>query len=128
MKPEQKFLNDLYTVKRVIPVSVNKITAQVEINPSHSIFSGHFPGNPVLPGAATLQILKELVSEYLGCSIRLTRGASIKYLSFVDPRKNILLDFDIELKENGNGVTGCTAGIHHGDTVFCSFKGEFTFV
>jgi 3-hydroxyacyl-[acyl-carrier-protein] dehydratase len=126
MKTEQKFLNDLYIIKSSHSASVNKLTAVIRINPRHVIFSGHFPGNPVLPGAATLQILKELISLHLGEKVSLIKAGNIKYISFISPEKNDLIDFDIDLKEMENGNLGCIATIHHENTVFCSFKGEFS--
>jgi len=126
MTTEQKFLDDLYFIKSSRTDSVNKLTAQVEINPEHPIFAGHFPGNPILPGACTIQILKELVAEHLGRKVNLSKAANIKYLSFIDPDKNNLVDFIIELKDMENGNMSCNATITHENTVFCSFKGEFS--
>ncbi|MCX6330659.1 MAG: hypothetical protein NTZ85_14245 [Bacteroidia bacterium] len=62
MKTDQKFLNELYTIKNIQKESVNKLTIQVELKRDHDIFKGHFPGNPILPGVCTIQILKELLS------------------------------------------------------------------
>ena len=66
MKTNQPFLNDLYTLKDVQEDSVNKqIKIQITLNPAHEIFKGHFPGNPVMPGVCTVQIVKELLSAHL---------------------------------------------------------------
>ena len=125
MKTEQRFLNDLYVIKTSHSESVNKLTVQVAINREHSIFKGHFPGNPILPGAATLQMLKEILAEHIGQQVILSRAANIKYLSFINPDKIRAIDFDIDLKETEPGVLNCNATVHNEDTVFCSFKGEF---
>jgi 3-hydroxyacyl-[acyl-carrier-protein] dehydratase len=125
MKTEQKFLNDLFFIKSSHSESVNKLTVQIEINPRHPIFAGHFPGNPILPGACTIQILKELVGEHLGRKVSLLKAVNIKYISFINPEKNNLIDFNIELKEMEHGNLSCNATINHENTVFCSFKGEF---
>lgn len=125
MKTEQRFLNELYVVRTSHSGSVNKLTVQIEINSAHPIFSGHFPGNPVLPGAATLQILKEIVAEHTRQRIILSRAANIKYLSFINPEKTNIIDFDIDLNKTGTDLLSCNATIHNKDTVFCSFKGEF---
>jgi 3-hydroxyacyl-[acyl-carrier-protein] dehydratase len=125
METEQKFLDDLYFINSFHSPSVNKLTIQVEIRRSHEIFSGHFPGNPVLPGAVTIQIIKELVSEHLGQKIILARASNIKFLSFLNPENNEVIDFDIDLTEPDKGVISCNATIHHENTVFCTFRGEF---
>jgi 3-hydroxyacyl-[acyl-carrier-protein] dehydratase len=128
MKPEQTFLNDLYFIKSIQAVSVNKITVQAEINREHDIFKGHFPGNPILPGACTIHILKEILMNHYGREINLVKAGNIKYLSFINPDKNSLINFDIELKEMENGNIACSTTVHFENTVFCSFRGEFQLI
>lgn len=56
------FLNSLYKV-----LSSEKTDTgfhwQLEIIHTHTIFKGHFPGAPVLPGIAMLQIIRECVES-----------------------------------------------------------------
>jgi 3-hydroxyacyl-[acyl-carrier-protein] dehydratase len=125
MKTDQTFLNDLYTIKTTQVQSVNKITVEVEINREHDIFNGHFPGNPILPGVCTIQILKEILTDHFDKEINLVKAGNIKYLSFINPDNNGVIDYDIELKDLENGNMSCNATIHFGELVFCSFKGEF---
>jgi 3-hydroxyacyl-[acyl-carrier-protein] dehydratase len=125
MTTEQKFLDDLYFIKSSQTESVNKLTVKVEIKREHPIFTGHFPGNPILPGVCTIQILKELVAEHLGKKVSLLKAVNIKYLSFINPDMTNLIDFNIELKEMENGYLSCNTTINHENTIFCTFKGEF---
>lgn len=32
---------------------------EIELNPGHALYQGHFPGQPVVPGVCTLQMIKE---------------------------------------------------------------------
>ena len=49
MKPNEIFLNGLYTIKRILREgNSNKLSILIQLNPSHEIFKGHFPGNPIL--------------------------------------------------------------------------------
>lgn len=54
------FYNSLYKI-----ISSEKNDAgfnmKLEINHSHPIFKGHFPGSPVLPGVVMLHIIRECV-------------------------------------------------------------------
>ena len=126
MKRIRKFQNDLYIIKRAErDENGNKITIQVELNPSNEIFKGHFPGNPILPGVCTIQILKELLMDQTGENLILAKAATIKYLSFINPDVNNKVNFDIELKKIENGQLFCNASVYFESVVFCSFKGEF---
>jgi 3-hydroxyacyl-[acyl-carrier-protein] dehydratase len=126
MKTTGKFLNDLYTIKQVMrDGKSNKMTIEIELNPSNEIFKGHFPGEPILPGACTVQILKELLIGQTGRNLILTKAVTIKYLSFINPEVNNIVNFDIELQEIENNRLHCDASVHSESVVFCKFKGEF---
>jgi 3-hydroxyacyl-[acyl-carrier-protein] dehydratase len=125
MKPDQKFLNELYTIKSVQKEIVNKLTIQIELNRDHDIFKGHFPGNPVLPGVCTIQILKELLQIHLDKNLKLVKAGSIKYLSFIDPVRNSIINYEIKLDEMESDRVSCSATVKFESTVFCSLKSEF---
>jgi 3-hydroxyacyl-[acyl-carrier-protein] dehydratase len=128
MKTDQKFLNELYTIKNIQKESVNKLTIQVELNRDHDIFKGHFPGNPVLPGVCTIQILKELLQIHLGKNLNLAKAGTIKYLSFIDPVKNSTINYEIQLNDMGSDRVSCSTTIKFESIVFCSLKSEFIII
>ena len=37
------------------------INAQLQLNPAHRVFEGHFPGQPVVPGVCMVQMIKEIL-------------------------------------------------------------------
>lgn len=63
----------------------NAITAQVTTDPLSPWFSGHFPGDPVLPGIAQLKMVTDVVARALAqdlCLVELTR---IKFKKLIRP-------------------------------------------
>ena len=36
---------------------------EIELNPGHALYQGHFPGQPVVPGVCTLQMIKESAEQ-----------------------------------------------------------------
>lgn len=126
MKTDKKFLGELYTIMSSGQDDAGPSTFRIAINHKHDIFRGHFPGNPVLPGACTIQIIKELAEEATGRIMLLSEAQSIKYLSFINPELNRILDIDIHLKEKDTGLLSCNASVHYEGTVFCSLKGTLT--
>lgn len=125
MKPDQKFLNELYIIKNIQKENVNNVTIQVELNRDHDIFKGHFPGNPILPGVCTIQILKELLQIHLDKNLNLAKAGTIKYLAFIDPVKNSIINYKIQLNEMGSESVSCNATIKYETIIFCSLKSEF---
>jgi len=62
------------------------ITADLSINADSEIFHGHFPGQPVVPGACMLQLVKDVLESALGCSLQLKQAGHLKFISMISPR------------------------------------------
>jgi len=99
---------NLYTVTESTLID-QKINAQISLNKDHEIFRGHFPEIPILPGVCTLQIISDLLSDYLGCNLRLTKGDNIKFTAPVNPNTDSQLNFEITIlnKEQNSVVATC---------------------
>lgn len=118
--------NKLYTAGSIdISGSMDKISAEVRLHPEHPLFGGHFPGNPILPGVCTLQIIQELLEFNQGKKLMMSRASSIKYLGFVNPVLTPVLRVILDLKKTDSGGIGCNATVATENGVACVFKGEF---
>lgn len=103
----------------------SSVNALLELNPEHHIFDGHFPQIPVVPGVCMMQMVKELVEDFTGQRLRLSKAEHLKFLSIIDPRQNRLLDVDISIHSNSSPNIQVTAAFSRQDTVFFKFKGGF---
>ena len=103
-------------------VSVN---ALLELNPEHHIFDGHFPEIPVVPGVCMMQMVKELVEDFTGRRLRLSKAEHLKFLTIIDPRQNKLLEVDISIVSSASQNIQVTAAFSRQETVFFKFKGGF---
>jgi 3-hydroxyacyl-[acyl-carrier-protein] dehydratase len=89
-------LNDsFYIVVSAENQSDFKYKTKIRLNPGHVIFKGHFPGFPILPGVASVQIVKEITENILGKSLCLLSADNIKFLLPVNPVDNPVLDIEI---------------------------------
>ncbi|MEO8172574.1 MAG: 3-hydroxyacyl-ACP dehydratase [Sediminibacterium sp.] len=115
--------NDLYTVDSITKEEGSS-TAVIRLNVLHPIFAGHFPGEPVLPGACMLQMIKEMMEMATGHSIQLQKANHIKFIALIDPTKNDLLQINLAhiISEEGLVVT---ATLLREDTVCLKFNGVF---
>ncbi|HKH63004.1 MAG TPA: hypothetical protein VKA49_19320 [Flavitalea sp.] len=101
------------------------VNALLELNPEHHIFDGHFPQIPVVPGVCMMQIVKELVEDYIGQRLRLSKAEHLKFLTIIDPRQNKLLEVDMSINSNSSPNIQVTAAFSRQETVFFKFKGGF---
>ncbi len=85
------------------------ITAQVSIDPSHEVFMGHFPGQPILPGVVITNLIKTLVERTLSKKIRMKSASQIKFIEMVDPRKCSALEIKISVDQAESGEIKASA-------------------
>jgi len=88
----------------------------VRIPPESLWFSGHFPGEPVLPGIAQLGIAYDAVCQALGGQISITGFSRVKFKKMVRPLD--CLKVIITPKEDREGVY--VFRIVAGDDLACS--------
>jgi len=96
-------LPDFYHVEHIRSLSNNVYVAEVRLNPTHPIFDGHFPDNPVAPGVCMMQIVKELTETVEQKILFLVRASNVKFTALINPEKNALLQFEFEISYDKEG-------------------------
>jgi len=91
-------IEGLYTIEALNNTETN-ITAKIKLNPSHEIFKGHFPGNPIMPGVCMMQIIKELIEKVLDKNLFLQTSTNIKFMAKINPETNPDLIINIAYSE-----------------------------
>jgi 3-hydroxyacyl-[acyl-carrier-protein] dehydratase len=108
------------------PVTENNSVLQVSVrlNVHHPIFKGHFPGQPVLPGVCMLEMIQEIMEEYMKQKLRISKGPLIKFLAMIVPDRNPFLVVEAHYdKRDGNIFV--SGKIFHEATVFMKYNLEF---
>ena len=85
----------------------SSFSSEIELNPEHEIFKGHFEQIPVAPGVCLVQIVKEIVMDKFQINLQLSEGKNIKYLALIVPtqNKNFTIDFTVNPTENGLNIS-----------------------
>lgn len=101
----------------------NVVVAHVAIDLHHEILKGHFPGQPVVPGASMLQLVKEVLATATKKSVRLVKADNIKFLSLVEPSAaELLLNIAYQLSDSNIKIT---ATLSAGDTTCMKLQATF---
>lgn len=98
---------------------------QLAIDPSHAIFDGHFPGQPVVPGVCLVQMGKEMLENIVERKLFLEKGSTIKFLNVVDPQITAKIQLDIKIKSNQPEAISTDFSISFESTTFVKFSGQF---
>ena len=101
------------------------LSARIELDATHPLFEGHFPGRPILPGVCQLQIMEEILSVAINRKLKLKSISQVKFLVFINPGVNKLLDVNIKLRNNENGLFSAEGNYIWDETVFLKVKAEF---
>lgn len=118
--------NKLYTFASLEEQDNGKYRVEVTLDPTHTIFEGHFPSQPVLPGVCLMEILKEILREVKNKPLNLKSAANIKYLKTVDPGLDPRLVFEVQVNEEaGELKVNATSFLQDGSPNF-KIKASFT--
>lgn len=63
----------------------------IRFNATHPIFSGHFLGKPIVPGACIVQIAEELAALSYGHPVRFTSIRDLKFRQPITPNQEVLI-------------------------------------
>lgn len=112
--------SDFYSIIS-FKATADQVAATLQINPEHTIFEGHFPGRPVVPGVCMLQMVKELAEQALGKKLQLSKVAQAKYLQVLVPEPNQPVMLQIDWKD----ALSFAATIKRKDEIIMKMSGQF---
>lgn len=89
-------LNDFYNVKKVSAID-NQWHVSLELMANHSLYDGHFPEHPIVPGVCIMQLIKECVASILEKELQYQYVSSCKFLQALDPTVHTCLELIISI-------------------------------
>lgn len=101
------------------------INATLGLNKNNEIFIGHFPSEPLLPGACMLQMVKEVLETTLNMLLRLKKADQIKFLGLIDPRISNILQVTITYRSADDNNVSVTASFTAQKEICFKFRGTF---
>ncbi|HEV8512352.1 MAG TPA: hydroxymyristoyl-ACP dehydratase [Cyclobacteriaceae bacterium] len=121
-------LNDFYRIDDMASQIVEgktRIAVSLVIDKSHTIFKGHFPDMPVVPGVCMAQMIKEIVQLQFGKSFFISSASNMKFLSVLNPEENSEINADILVASNHNALE-IEGKLFSGSVIFFKMKALLT--
>ena len=119
--------DNFYTINELEFVE-NKIQASIKIDSNHSIFEGHFPNNPITPGVVEMEIVKEIVSEGIQKTLKMSKMSNCKFLAILNPLTSSEVNVKIDVLEHENKRIRISAQILDQQTVYLKIGAEYIIV
>jgi 3-hydroxyacyl-[acyl-carrier-protein] dehydratase len=105
--------------------TAGQIITHLKLNKQSEIFEGHFPGQPVVPGACMLQLVKDVLADNFNNSFRLEKADNLKFISMIVPQENQDISLNIAYKPAENNRLTVVAKLMDGDKICFKFQGVF---
>ena len=102
-----------------------KIFATIHVEVAHSIFQGHFPEQPLVPGVCMLEMLKSVLENALNVSLLMQTASSIKFLNMFIPTASVNASFEITCKKNDDEKFVVQATLKNEESIYLKFQGVF---
>lgn len=90
---------DFYKVIKIDQID-NSYKIEVELFANHSIYNGHFPQQPVVPGVCTLTIIKECIEKVHSGCISFKSIKECKYLSALIPQEGLRITINLAIEDD----------------------------
>ncbi|MFZ3044346.1 MAG: hypothetical protein WA151_00405 [Desulfatirhabdiaceae bacterium] len=94
-----------------------QLYAEVEIGVDSPWFSGHFPGEPVLPGIAQLSMVMETIRQATSVQVRISGLKRVRFKQIVRPESRLQVFIT---PNTGKTESSYSFQIKAGDDIVCS--------
>jgi 3-hydroxyacyl-[acyl-carrier-protein] dehydratase len=74
-----------YSLIRISRPAADEVVAEVEVNADSPWFSGHFQGNPILPGVAQLEMVFDTIQEFGHKACRVSEIKKVRFKQMIRP-------------------------------------------
>ena len=104
-----------------------KITTKFFVDPEREIFKGHFPGDPVLPGVYTVEIMAQtsdiliLSTERYAGKVPLFIGINnVKFKSPIRPGDTLEIHSEMTYEKGEKAIVTCSAEVDDDGVLACT--------
>ncbi len=120
------FLNDFFSIRSVkTDPGKSHLKVLVDLNRDHSLFAGHFPDHPVVPGVVLIQMITEILSDVIQDDYELKELDRVKFLSLVDPATHPTLEFELIIKQGDRQPYHVGATVHSHEQLIMKCSGKW---
>ena len=77
----------------------------VRLQPDHTIYKAHFPGEPITPGVCVIQIAKELLEDHFQRELSIKAVKNVKFLMVISPLQHPQVRYTFrQIQETPDGI------------------------
>lgn len=100
------------------PLHQLPIRFTVSLDSDDIVYSAHFPGHPITPGACIIQMALELTEELVGKEMDIEEIKNVKFLNILSPKENPQVDFVFTSLEQSDAEVSVKIEVKNGEKKF----------
>jgi 3-hydroxymyristoyl/3-hydroxydecanoyl-(acyl carrier protein) dehydratase len=78
-----------YVLRDLKRSASNELCADIQISPDSPWFSGHFPGDPILPGIAQLGMVFDAINQSSNQHMKITSVSRVRFKQIIRPNDQL---------------------------------------
>jgi 3-hydroxyacyl-[acyl-carrier-protein] dehydratase len=117
--------NSFYSITNK-QVDNQEVIYTIDLNAQHVIFTGHFPDNPVTPGVIQMEIVKELVTDFIQKSVKLETMSNCKFLAILNPKESSTIDIQLTITQGEDALLKVNAVFKNTTTSFLKMTAVYS--
>jgi 3-hydroxyacyl-[acyl-carrier-protein] dehydratase len=102
-----------------------EFSCQLEFDKNHPVLKGHFPGNPVVPGAWLIRAIHDTMELLTGRRLSMVHASQVKFLQPVLPESTSVVNVEGKYSVAEGNILDVVAQIKDRDIVITKFRGTF---
>lgn len=114
-------MTTLYQITQ-LTANESSFSAEITFNPAHPVFTGHFPGKPIVPGAVLVEISAAVASQLTGKDLIVKEASVIKFLQVIDPLQHPLVLIDGSIVEEDKTMYKVDLNFSVEDIIFAKLR------
>lgn len=91
-----------YSMTNLRQSASGEISAEVRVMPDSPWFSGHFPGEPILPGIAQLSMIFDAIRHFGDTDLKISRVKKVRFKQIIRPDDQLQI---ITVPRKGDVIT-----------------------
>lgn len=119
------FQDDLFQILTE-EIEDNRALFAIRLNREHSIYSGHFPGDPITPGVCVVQIATDLFSHLMKKECTLITAKNVKFLNIIKPTEHDTINYELNWEKTENESYKVKVVVKAEDVVFSKMSLELS--
>ena len=113
--------NSLYVIEGQ-STAEGTVCYDIRLQPDHTIYKAHFPGEPITPGVCVIQIAKELLEAHLQRPLAIKAVKNVKFLAVVSPLQHPSVRYTFRQVQATPDAVTAQVDVTDGDTTMTAIS------